>query len=700
MELNIIYNDEQELCVQHINKFIHEHIPNSKLLINGSAGTGKTTIIITTIFKILSHSITKNLESILDSYKNKKDYQKLLPNFIISAPTNKAKDVLLTKFDQLINQMFKNTNSDELDDMQIYKKVLKKQITFLTVSQILGINRVINEVGEEEFSRGNHSKISKKYQNKTYNNTNIIVDECSMIDQDMYNLLSHIKCPIIYIGDYCQLPPVNAILSPTFTMDADIVQITLSKVERCKNSITTIANILRNKIYNQIPEFNLLKLYIDNPINEIIIYKNQYSKWLDKYVDTIKKKQTDIKKLLLLDLSQNIFEVTQTFDTMALAWTNQCCNHINTKIRELLYIDDPLVDEHFLTLGDKIIIRNSYFKYSQKINPSIISYIGNIQPITYTPISFSTWLKTLDTSRPIHTSNLININSMFNKKSSITDYFHSPTTNETDSLQAELQNLKDLFFQHHNIQEVYTKATYEFTDIISENYHNALNTCNLHDIKKLPIPERLNKYIDWHKKVSQLIFNVPIDNINCKKCTYFIEKLKPILDTSPSVRNMILTTEKLTFDLYLCDLVIFGQKIETFKSIPIINSHIETNTEIIESIKKIIKESIDIKIKLSKQEEKELNNINEELGEDTNNDSINYITLSQLFGHYLYHVIKSIYLEVDYGYALTVHKSQGSTYHDVFMEYGNLYANKKECEKYKLLYTALTRCSNHLHLYY
>jgi ATP-dependent exoDNAse (exonuclease V) alpha subunit len=63
-------------------------------------------------------------------------------------------------------------------------------------------------------------------------------------------------------------------------------------------------------------------------------------------------------------------------------------------------------------------------------------------------------------------------------------------------------------------------------------------------------------------------------------------------------------------------------------------------------------------------------------------------------------VLASNYLEVDYGYALTVHKSQGSTYNDVYVEYNNLQANKKDTEKYKLLYTAITRTANNLHVYY
>ena len=71
-----------------------------------------------------------------------------------------------------------------------------------------------------------------------------------------------------------------------------------------------------------------------------------------------------------------------------------------------------------------------------------------------------------------------------------------------------------------------------------------------------------------------------------------------------------------------------------------------------------------------------------------------------MFGHYMSHVITSSYLEVDYGYALTVHKSQGSTYDDVYIEYNNILSNLKEIERNKLLYTAITRCINKLHIYY
>ena len=71
-----------------------------------------------------------------------------------------------------------------------------------------------------------------------------------------------------------------------------------------------------------------------------------------------------------------------------------------------------------------------------------------------------------------------------------------------------------------------------------------------------------------------------------------------------------------------------------------------------------------------------------------------------MFGHYMSHIITSSYLEVDYGYALTAHKSQGSTYDNVYLEYNNILLNSRENERNKLLYTSITRGANKLHIYY
>ena len=199
------------------------------------------------------------------------------------------------------------------------------------------------------------------------------------------------------------------------------------------------------------------------------------------------------------------------------------------------------------------------------------------------------------------------------------------------------------------------------------------------------------------------LFGIPNDSIGCKKCSFFLNKFIKQLHTSVYINDFIDATDNLEFDMNLCDLVSFNSSGKTIsKNIPILNMNNESNIENIIKLRNIIKNSYEVKLLLSKNEEKELNSINKMLNEEgeSTDSSTKYVTLSQLFGHYMSHVITSCYPEIDYGYALTVHKSQGSTYDDVYIEYANILSNTRETEKLKLLYTAITRSSNKLHIFY
>jgi hypothetical protein len=141
------------------------------------------------------------------------------------------------------------------------------------------------------------------------------------------------------------------------------------------------------------------------------------------------------------------------------------------------------------------------------------------------------------------------------------------------------------------------------------------------------------------------------------------------------ISDFIDATNKLEFEMYLCDLVTFdvnGKSISN--NIPILDTSNKCNIENLEIIRNIIKNSYEIKLMLSKKDELELNLINKVLGEEgeVSDKNTKYITMSQMFGHYMSHVITSSYIEIDYGYALTVHKSQGSTYDNIYLEYNNI----------------------------
>ena len=50
-------------------------------------------------------------------------------------------------------------------------------------------------------------------------------------------------------------------------------------------------------------------------------------------------------------------------------------------------------------------------------------------------------------------------------------------------------------------------------------------------------------------------------------------------------------------------------------------------------------------------------------------------------------------------YASTVHKSQGSTYREVFVDLNNITKNNNWREVARLVYVAITRASENVHLY-
>ena len=62
--------------------------------------------------------------------------------------------------------------------------------------------------------------------------------------------------------------------------------------------------------------------------------------------------------------------------------------------------------------------------------------------------------------------------------------------------------------------------------------------------------------------------------------------------------------------------------------------------------------------------------------------------------------LKEAFAEIDYGYAINTHKSQGSTYKNVYLDFNDILnvskiENKQKCQS---LYVAITRASHNLHL--
>ncbi|MEM9448232.1 MAG: AAA family ATPase [Cyanobacteria bacterium P01_E01_bin.6] len=64
-----------------------------------------------------------------------------------------------------------------------------------------------------------------------------------------------------------------------------------------------------------------------------------------------------------------------------------------------------------------------------------------------------------------------------------------------------------------------------------------------------------------------------------------------------------------------------------------------------------------------------------------------------------YWELKVLFHDVRYAYSLTIHKAQGSTFENVFVDARDLYTNQKAYERNQLLYVAVTRSSKRLFIH-
>ena len=183
---------------------------NEKMfLLKGSAGTGKSTL----ITNILSMEKFKKLK------------------ISLCATTHKAVSVL---------------KKMELDN---------KDINYITIHKLLKIKRKIDNDGIQSFKTNideENYNIKDKSESIYYYDI-IVVDECSMIEKELLNTIFKIQDKIhgkiIFIGDICQLPPVNEMKSSVFNYN--ILDYTLSEIMRYKGKIVYLCNDIRKLIFNK-----------------------------------------------------------------------------------------------------------------------------------------------------------------------------------------------------------------------------------------------------------------------------------------------------------------------------------------------------------------------------------------------------------------------------------------------------------------
>lgn len=268
----ITFNEEQFEGIQKIIKWLDNGI-QPFFTLAGFAGTGKTTIV----------------KKIID------DYLKVIA---VSAPTHKAKKVISSM----------------------------TGVEGVTLHALLGLRP---DVDLADFNP-NNPKFSPIAKAKLNDFSLVIVDEASMINQELFDLikkeLKYFDTKVLFIGDPAQIPPVGEPISPIFTLESMDIH-WLTKVERQNqdNPLVEVHNTLRDNLIDPNGGLSLSPLININKNNcGYYIYndKNAFRERLRTlYTSREAKENINFVKLI--------------------AWRNITIQQSNKIIRSLIYGKTP-----------------------------------------------------------------------------------------------------------------------------------------------------------------------------------------------------------------------------------------------------------------------------------------------------------------------------------------------------------------------
>lgn len=266
-------NRQQRQALKALEKFTRGR--EKLFLLTGYAGTGKTTL----------------LQALLKRMRDRGDRRKI----VFTAHSNKATKVL--------EQM---AQAWELD------------IDCMTCCKLLGLRPDIDQTtGKQVF------KSDRDSENRIGDYQLVVVDEASMINREMWDLLTLAvmdllaSTQLLFVGDVAQLPPVGETESPVFSeihQRAD-----LTEVVRYGGAIALLAESVRDNLTQ--PHLPPLVTQVNSDRTEGVITCQRPADW---------------NKLLIRAFQSDAYKADPDH-VRALAYTNRRVNALNRKIRAAIY---------------------------------------------------------------------------------------------------------------------------------------------------------------------------------------------------------------------------------------------------------------------------------------------------------------------------------------------------------------------------
>lgn len=299
--MSITLTDKQQYIFDDLINKIYNYPGRVEAVIVGNAGTGKSTL------------ISKIIETINTG-----------GNIAVTSPTHKANSVL--------RKMLLNVG------------ITKEDALISTIHSFLGL-KLQNEKNRQVL------KHDPRSPNSTVKVDVLFVDECSMISEEMYthimNQIHRVRRAIVFIGDDCQLPPVEeegamgeTKLSPTFNIP---LRYELKEVLRqaLDNPIINVATQIRECIGTKKDPMAILNKLEEN---ETITSIDDEMTFLDVYKEYVCEHRGSARK---------IYDFVQ--ENKIIAYTNYRVNFANMYIRNEVF---PNIDDEFIP-GEPIIFETT-----------------------------------------------------------------------------------------------------------------------------------------------------------------------------------------------------------------------------------------------------------------------------------------------------------------------------------------------------
>jgi hypothetical protein len=263
---------------------------------------------------------------------------------------------VLTGYDNIIAATVSHVAKSVLED------ILGSVATCMTIAKLLNMRQTIDEDGEISFVP-RIDKFNENFRLPIEDANIIVIDECSMVDENTHNLVMHFKstkAKVIYTGDPFQLPAVNEI-NETDSVSFKFTKAELLKSVRYGGHIYELAQVIRDEI----SVINSGKAGSKYLINEFATRRG-----FDKRTSEISE---DGKGVIYLNNIEDVIRITKLYhtkdnginDLRSIAYRRKTIDIINTEMRVHLYKDQlgtSNYDEFPQFISGEVVISSGGYK--------------------------------------------------------------------------------------------------------------------------------------------------------------------------------------------------------------------------------------------------------------------------------------------------------------------------------------------------